>query len=217
RRRVRRCRGGDRDTGPCRGPGARSVLAHSGLRVARQLLGQHRQRLLRRVPVLGQHVAGARLLGYREPVAVVRAGHGRGTAAVDARMDAVAGLRPRRRLALASQPPSQSLANAEKSWRPNPAVTASVRTWRATVVPGICTAVCAPKSSARPTSLFMSSVMKPGFQPLLAVLSARRPSTGSGGRTATQSPVACVSTSCSFSRSTPAFTANAVASAVATI
>ena len=45
--------------------------------------------------------------------------------------------------------------------------------------------------------------MKPGFQPLEAGLSGMRPSTGRRVRTATQSPVAWVSTSYSFAMSTP--------------
>ena len=59
--------------------------------------------------------------------------------------------------------------------------------------------------------------MKPGRQPLEAGLSGTTPATGSRVRTATQSPVEWTSTSCSLSRSTPDFTARAVASAVATI
>ena len=41
----------------------------------------------------------------------------------------------------------------------------------------------------------MRSVMKPGAQPFDAGLSGTTPSAGSRVRTATQSPVACVSTS----------------------
>ena len=59
--------------------------------------------------------------------------------------------------------------------------------------------------------------MKPGFQPFDAGLSGMRPSIGRRVRTATQSPVAWVSTSCSLAMSTPDCWARVVASAVATI
>ena len=63
----------------------------------------------------------------------------------------------------------------------------------------------------------MRSVMKPGFHPFEAGLSAITPGTGSRVRTAVQSPVECTSTSSSLAMSTPERTASAVASAVATI
>ena len=63
----------------------------------------------------------------------------------------------------------------------------------------------------------MRSVMKPGCHPFDAGLSGITPGTGSRVRTATQSPVAWVRTSSSFSMSTPDRTAMAVASAVAVI
>ncbi len=59
--------------------------------------------------------------------------------------------------------------------------------------------------------------MNPGRHPLDAGLSGTTPATGSRVRTATQSPVEWISTSCSLSRSTPDLTASAVASAVASI
>ena len=61
------------------------------------------------------------------------------------------------------------------------------------------------------------SVMKPGRHPLVAGLSATTPATGSLVRTATQSPVEWRSTSWNLARSTPDFTAKAVASEVASI
>ena len=63
----------------------------------------------------------------------------------------------------------------------------------------------------------MRSVMKPGCHPFDAGLSGTTPGTGRRVRTATQSPVAWVRTSSSFSMSTPDRTAMAVASAVAVI
>ena len=63
----------------------------------------------------------------------------------------------------------------------------------------------------------MRSVMKPGRQSFDAGLSGITPGTGRRVRTATQSPVAWVRTSSSFSMSTPDRTAMAVASAVAAI
>jgi hypothetical protein len=63
----------------------------------------------------------------------------------------------------------------------------------------------------------MRSVMKPGFHPFDAGLSGTTPATGSRVRTATQSPVEWVRTSCSLIMSTPDRTAKAVASAVASI
>ena len=59
--------------------------------------------------------------------------------------------------------------------------------------------------------------MKPGFQSFDAGLSGSTPSAGSRVRTATQSPVACVSTSYRCSSSTPDRSAISVASAVASI
>ena len=63
----------------------------------------------------------------------------------------------------------------------------------------------------------MRSVMNPGCQPLEAGLSGTTPGTGSRVRTATQSPVECVSTSKSLAMSTPEVRARAVASDVASI
>ena len=63
----------------------------------------------------------------------------------------------------------------------------------------------------------MRSVMNPGVHSLDAGLSGITPGTGRRVRTATQSPVACVSTSSSLAASTPDMTAIAVASAVAVI
>jgi len=59
--------------------------------------------------------------------------------------------------------------------------------------------------------------MNPGRHPLDAGLPGTTPGTGSRVRTATQSPVAWVSTSRSLAMSTPEATARAVASAVASI
>ena len=84
---------------------------------------------------------------------------------------------------------------AEKSSRPYPAWLAAPRSWRTT--PDVKSGVrcAAAKPMARSRSFAIRSVMNPGAHPFDAGLSGTTPSAGSRVRTATQSPVAWVTTS----------------------
>jgi hypothetical protein len=77
---------------PCRSRDGIGLRATSPVRVRGQLPDQHRQRLLRRLPVRPQHVARHRLLGLPAPGVTGHAGRGGPPSAVHARLEPLAGV-----------------------------------------------------------------------------------------------------------------------------